>query len=101
MNVLEATAKLSFSSLNELNMAGMSTRISKKNPFNLNLEEGQADTNLPLAVNWIVKLLKKVIEKVDEQGDIIRVQTEVLANHEELIDVPRHEAENERLKNRA
>ena len=54
-------------------------------------------------MNWIVKLLKRVIEKVDEQGDIIRVQTEVLASHEEVIDAPKQEmdalkAENARLK---
>ena len=86
VNVLESTAKLSFSSLNDLDVAGMKKRTNKTNPFNINLEEGKEDTNLPLAVNWIIKLLHSVIKKVDEQGDIIRVQTEVLASHEEAID---------------
>ena len=103
MNVLEATAKVGFSSLNDLDVAGMKKRVNKTYPFNLNLEEGKADTNMPIAVNWIVKLLKSVIEKLDEQGDIIRVQTEVLASHEEAIDAPKHEIEalkeeNEKLK---
>ena len=103
VNVLESTAKLSFSSLNDLDVAGMKKRTNKTNPFNINLEEGKEDTNLPLAVNWIIKLLHSVIKKVDEQGDIIRVQTEVLASHEEAIDAPKNELaalkeENEKLK---
>ena len=64
------------------------SRSNKNNP--LNLDSKNENENIPLAINWIVKLLKGVIEKLDEQADIIRVHNEVLANPEEAIDVNTH-----------
>ena len=77
MNVLEAKAKVSFCALKELNMKEMKdwkkSKSNKNNP--LNLDSKNENENIPLTLNWIVKLLKGVIEKLDEQADIIRVQS--------------------------
>ena len=106
MNVLGATASVSFSSLAELNvkdMKEMVKRTSKANPLNIDNTEKEENKNIPLALNWIVKLLKGVIEKLEEHGNIIRVHNDVLANPEAVIDIARPEIEalkkeNEKLK---
>ena len=106
MNVLGATAKLSFDSLAHLNvkeMKEMVKRTSKANPLNLNEQKDQEDTNIPLALNWVIKLLKSIIVKVEEQGDIIRVHNDILANPDDAIDVAKKaldtlKEENEKLK---
>ena len=76
---------------------------SKANPLNLNKQKDQEDTNIPLALNWVIKLLKSIIVKVEEQGDITRVPNDILANPEVAIDVAKKELdtlkeENEKLK---
>ena len=86
LDVLEATAKVSLSSLKDLRI----TRASS--PFNLDTE--QPDKNIPFAINWIVDLVKDVLHKLDEQGDIIRVHSEVLASPMDAMDV----AQGEELK---
>ena len=98
MNVLGATAKVSFTSLKELNvkeMKDMTKRTSKANP--LKLDNDEENRNIPMALNWIVKLLKGVIEKLEEHGNIIRVHNDALANPE-AVDVAKH-SELEALKN--
>ena len=105
MNVLEATAKVSFDSLKALNlkeMKNMMKKTSKANPLHLDTVN-DGNSNIPLAVNWIVKLLKGVIEKLEEHGDLIRVHNDALANPEAAIDVGRQEIddlkrENEKLR---
>jgi hypothetical protein len=84
LDVLEATAKVSISSLKELRF----TR-SSKDPINLDTDK--PDMNIPFAINWIADLLKDVLAKLDEHGDIIRVHTDVLANPHEAMDVPKSE----------
>ena len=56
-----------------------------------------------MALNWVIKLMKSIIVKVEEQGDIIRVHNEILANPDVAIDVAKKELdtlkeENEKLK---
>ena len=111
MDVLEAKAKVSFSSLMELSMKDMTDwkngKKNKKNPINplnMDLRKEHENDNIPLALNWVVKLLKGVIEKLDEQGDILRVHNEVLANPDDALDVSNHDMdalkkENDKLKN--
>ena len=99
--VLEAKAKVSFNSLKDMDLKDLKKRTFKENPLNLN--SGDDNNSIPVALNWIVKLLKSMIEKLDEQGDIIRVHTDVLANPKEVIDVSKEEidalkSENEKLK---
>ena len=102
MNVLETKAKVSFSSLKDMNLKNLDKRTFKDNPLNLPSSKDDNDS-IPVALNWIVNLLKSMIEKLDEQGDIIRVHTDVLANPKEVIDVSKEEmdalkSENEKLK---
>ena len=73
----------------------MTKRTSKANP--LNLDNDEENRNIPMALNWIVKLLKGVIEKLEEHGNIIRVHNDALANPE-AVDVAKH-SELEALKN--
>ena len=52
---------------------------------------------------WVIKLLKSIIVKVEEQGDIIRVHNDILANPDVAIDVAKKaldtlKEENEKLK---
>ena len=91
MNVLEATAKVSIASLKGINLKDIKKRTFTGNP--LNLDKVEVNNSIPAALNWVVKILKNVLEKLDEQGDIIRVHTEVLANPEAAMDVSKKEVE--------
>ena len=82
MNVVEATAKVSIRSMKDLVINRKDTR---SNPLDL---DAVPDKNIGFAINWIVDILKNVLSKLDEQGDIIRVHTEVLAKPEAAMDVP-------------
>ena len=44
-------------------------------------------TNIASMLTWVIKMVKNLIEKVDQQWDIITVHTEALANPKEALDV--------------
>ena len=107
IDVVGAKANLSLSSLKELSTKEWkdwkNSKTNKKNPLNLDMKKDQENSNVPLALNWVVKLLKDVIDKLNEHGDIIRVHTEVLANPEEALNIAKNDLdalklENEKLK---
>ena len=79
VNVVEAKAKVSIDSLKNI------TFTRRDNP--LDLDEANPDKNISLVINWIVQLLKSVLEKLDEHGDLIRVHTEALADPKVALDV--------------
>ena len=79
VNVVEAKAKVSIDSLKNI------TFTRRDNP--LDLDEANPDKNISLVINWIVQLLKSVLEKLDEHGDLIRVHTEALADPKVVLDV--------------
>ena len=83
MNVVEATAKVSIRSMKDLVINRKDTR---SNPLDL---DAVPDKNIGFAINWIVDILKNVLSKLDEQGNIIRVHTEVLAKPDAAMDVPK------------
>ena len=71
--ILDVKAKLSFD-----NIPPPKTR---SNGLADNEEE-----NVTSIVTWLVSMLKHVLEKIDQQGDIITVHTEALANPKEALD---------------
>lgn len=42
--------------------------------------------NMASMMNWLVNMIKHILEKIDQQGDIITVHTEVLANPSDALD---------------
>ena len=81
-------AKLRFDNLLETN-----------NTRSEGLEDKKTQNNILLVTNWVVTALRHLIERVEEQGEIITLHTEALANPQEAIFDPKDE-EIENLKNK-
>ena len=69
--MLKVKAKLSFHNLAPMLGIGLDETNSTK---------GIRDNNIVIIINWIVNALKHILEKIDEQGDIITLHTEALAD---------------------
>ena len=82
MKSMDAKAKVCISSLKDK----MYTRST--DPNNLDLDPAK---NTPLVINWIVNILKSVLEKLDEQGDMIKVHTEALKDPKDILNVAKNE----------
>ena len=80
--ILDVKAKLSFDNIK----APVNTRTQ-------GLTENESE-NIGFAVNWIVSMFKHVLEKIDQQGDIITVHTEALADPKSALDAKDAEIDN-------
>ena len=77
---MDATAKVKISSLQN----SIWTRTSP-NPTDIDAHK-KSDAALPFVINWVVQVLKEMLHTLDEQGDIMRVHSEALADPKIVID---------------
>lgn len=85
LSALDVKAKVSIDNLRDM----INTRNS--NPWKLDDKEENLDKNIPNVINWIITMLKNVLEKLNEQGEIIRVHTDALADPKAAIIDPKEE----------
>ena len=85
MKAMDANAKVSINSLKN----AIYTR-NFPDPEIVDVKE-EPEKTFPFVINWIVHLLKDVLEKLDEHGDILRVHSEALVDPKVVIDVVKSE----------
>ena len=78
---MDATAKIKINSLHN----SIWTRTSP-NPTDVDdLKNVKSDAVIPFVINWVVQVLKEMLTTLDEQGDIMRVHSEALADPKGVI----------------